>query len=50
MSAGRYLEMGVLGPSEWTRQLQDPQHKEEQETPLYLKYGQGIAEYLCLTN
>jgi hypothetical protein len=24
--------MGVLGPSEWTQQLQDPLHREEQET------------------
>jgi hypothetical protein len=32
MTVGKYLEMGVLGPSEWTRQLQDPQRREEQET------------------
>jgi hypothetical protein len=31
-SFGRYLEIGVLGPSEWTQQLQDPLHREEQET------------------
>jgi hypothetical protein len=38
--------MGVSGPSEWTQQLQDPQHREEQETCFYLKYGLQKAEYL----
>jgi hypothetical protein len=27
-----YMEMGVTGPIVWTMPLQDPRHREEQET------------------
>ncbi len=33
--------MGVSGPSEWTWQLQDPQHREEQETRFTLSMDEG---------
>jgi hypothetical protein len=33
-SERKYLEMGVLGPIAWTRQLQDLPHREEQETSI----------------
>ena len=35
-SERKYLEMGVLGPIAWTRQLQDLPHREEQETSMSL--------------
>jgi hypothetical protein len=35
-SVRRYLDMGVLDPIVWTWQLQDPSHKEEQETGISL--------------
>jgi hypothetical protein len=41
MSVGRYLEMGVLVTGVWTRQLQDPLHREEQETRFNLSMDQG---------
>jgi hypothetical protein len=36
MSARRYLEMGVPGPIVWTRELQDPSHRDVQETDITL--------------
>ncbi len=33
--------MGVLGPSEWAWQLQDPLHKEEEETRFTLSMDYG---------
>ncbi len=36
MSVEEYLEMGVTVLIVWTRQLQDPSHREEQETCLSL--------------
>jgi hypothetical protein len=37
-SIRRYLEICVLGPIVWTRQLQGPSHREEQESwiPLHI--------------
>ena len=36
MSARRYLEMGVSGPIAWKRELQDPSHRDVQETGITL--------------
>ncbi len=35
-SVRRYFEMGVTGPILWTLALQDPSHREEQETGITL--------------
>ncbi len=42
-SVEEYLEMGVTVLIVWTRQLQDPSHREEQETCLSLSMDQGKA-------
>jgi hypothetical protein len=41
MSVRRYLKMGVLGPIVWKWQLQDPSHREEQETWISLNMDKG---------
>ena len=40
-SVRRYLEISVPGPIVWTWQLQDPSHREEQESGISLSMDSG---------